>query len=572
MAYELRVRIDWGNDGTFSRPAATSGSLNPSSARLNDVSDHVISVRYSRGKSSITRGFAAGQAVIELTNDDGLYSPWNRYSILVGDGSELVPDQQSGQPWLAYLRPQREVRIDILNAHTVYRRFTGWIDRMITRTSPGGDKTCVIYASDAMKQMERIKFSLAMQANVAVDTLIGTILNQARILKYSPNLWFTFDMQGAWNGFDNAPLFNEELAFIARSIDSISDIIPYAWWDRSTLKAALDEIVSAYGASYFVDGDGTVVVHSRYHEYTAARSIGAGSKGSGTWAAQQTLGAEMFSEEQEISIDDLRNIAQVQSQAYKPQGSPSTLWSLQDQQVPIRMEPGEYIPLHVAYTGPASAVTTPVATTDYTASANEDGSGADKTGNLAPNFVAYGASADFNLQNTDTGVIWVQTLKIRGTVMDAQLAIIDERLHDGSIAEFRQMEPEQVSSKLVQDRGLAGSLATQIVLTRGPSRATPKVTFANDPAMTVDAQLGDSVEVRYDDGNWDPWLGDPEDAPNRYGRYHLAAIQDTIRPKAAEGIDVVSTWFLTESLVQAGGRDFFRFDVGPGFDRGILIW
>ena len=49
MAPELRVRIDWADAGDYTVPYDAERTA------LCDVSGHVLSVRYDRGKSSVTR-------------------------------------------------------------------------------------------------------------------------------------------------------------------------------------------------------------------------------------------------------------------------------------------------------------------------------------------------------------------------------------------------------------------------------------------------------------------------------------------------------------------------------------
>lgn len=111
---------------------------------------------------------------------------------------------------------------------------------------------------------------------------------------------------------------------------------------------------------------------------------------------------------------------------------------------------------------PIKDITTPASTTDYTANAAADGSGADRTANLSIDVTNFVESAKLVLTNSHASTIYVTLLKLRGKaarVTQAIQAVVEDA---DSINKFEAQE-YTITNDLIQDGTVANTIANNLV-------------------------------------------------------------------------------------------------------------
>lgn len=515
MAEELRVRIDWNNDGGFDHAESDVG------ARLIRASWHL-------GRSSITRSFEGGSGQFVMWNHDNALTPYNNSGALFG-----------------LIEPFREVWIQLIDEDgAAHDRFRGYISKIVVRPGPE-DRTATVYFVDALRLMELIQFSLALQEDQIVSDLMTSVLEKVRTIKVPPETYFTWDIQGAWNGFDIAPLYASHDQFIKNSIDDITDVIPFAGWDQATARQALEELVEVSGASMWVDSTGRIVIHSRYWDLDIEQKT-----------SLATIGAEVESTEFEFDEKQIVNHVRATVQGYtRDTKTTRVLW--EEENTPIVLDAGERRVFEVDYLQAAADVFDPVVDVDYIANDQANGLGVNVSANQSVEFESFFRSADLVVTNTLARPAFLTRLQVRGTQLNADNALIEESL-DGISAGKYFTRTRNIQNPWIQNRKRARALAFQIQIKSSSPVATPRIPMASGPERW-ERGIGDRIT-----------LGLEKDMESK--DYVIQAIDEVARPKIPEGIALETTWMIEEAPTQPGDQDYFRWDVGAGFDIGLVAF
>jgi hypothetical protein len=145
-------------------------------------------------------------------------------------------------------------------------------------------------------------------------------------------------------------------------------------------------------------------------------------------------------------------------------------------------------------TVPVKNPITPVATTDFNAKANEDGSGADYTANFTVSMYAYSTRAQLSITNNGGTTAWVY-VKVRGNPITKANSVSFGYRAEASIKQFGprpfNFTIDQSVNIARQYRDLLGSFLTQaknyLVVDLMP--AEPDVQFAGQLGMIIRARL-----------------------------------------------------------------------------------
>lgn len=138
--------------------------------------------------------------------------------------------------------------------------------------------------------------------------------------------------------------------------------------------------------------------------------------------------------------------------------------------------------------GVALSVTTPVATTDYTAFAAADGSGTNYTGNMSIVMTAFSTTAKLDITNTGGTGFYVTLNKLRGVALVADKYTYSEETDDASIEEFGEFTLE-VKTDWLQDFNTANDhVATLLNRLSGVNRF-PRVKLRPNPAIQFAIRL-----------------------------------------------------------------------------------
>jgi hypothetical protein len=208
----------------------------------------------------------------------------------------------------------------------------------------------------------------------------------------------------------------------ARILETGSDTIGYAGWDRETMVGqALQRVADRELGGVLSGPAGSLIFFNRDHWRSGAAAYNQLTVGDSGNCRNYLLAFQQGQPEgNEVGVDCVPKKVEAET----------TLWTFN--QKPL-MTAGKEIVLTVHFTDSrknsclAVSVTAPVATTDYTANTQSGGGGVDKTSEMSVTVMETDAkSATLKIKNTGTASWYITSLKIRGTpgVIDDQAAVI----------------------------------------------------------------------------------------------------------------------------------------------------
>jgi hypothetical protein len=229
----------------------------------------------------------------------------------------------------------------------------------------------------------------------------------------------------------------------------------------------------------------------------------------------ETEEAELFDDVINIDhvvTDKIINHVYVQVYPREYSGSTEVLFSMTNTP---KIVTGETLEMTVKYKDPdnkaksitARSAIVPVASTDYTANAERDGSGADLTANLAVTAVYNAADINYMLENTGGTDLYITKLQARGQGILFYESLTAESENAGSVALYGEID-ERVNMKyrsdIVEAQEIADAIITNLAgLTRQVNGLTIR---ANDSSrnlfMAMFLEIGDPVKIPLPDNDF----------------------------------------------------------------------
>lgn len=324
----------------------------------SDEADRVTDLKLERGRDGAFSDFAAGKLVLTLENNDRRFDPWNH-------ASPLYPN----------VMPRRAVQVQVTHVGTTYTLFTGKIEE-IEPIGPAGQRTVTITAYDGLRELSQETMDATLQEGVTTDEAIGVVLDAI-----------------GWPAGD-------------RDLDVSVQEMAY-WWAKSSgsPRERLDELARSEHGALFVGGDGKVRFIARTGYTTGAAVL--------TFANTEILDVALVN-----PWDSIYNGVDIKCYPISLSAE-AVLWALLDNNVYIA--PGETLVLWAEFADehaqPAAGddVISPlVATTDYTANTEPDGSGDDMTADLGVAMTVYASRAKLTCTNGGSQGLYITALQVRG--------------------------------------------------------------------------------------------------------------------------------------------------------------
>jgi len=265
-----------------------------------------------------------------------------------------------------------------------------------------------------------------------------------------------------------------------RAIDAVTDTIPYWWADGVSAWDALNELAESVLGSFFIAADGKATFYGRSHSDTAVVTLDQ---------------ADIL---KQIDVpqpyENIRNSITIN---VKPRVEvDTTLWELQEKTL---VTAGEtiYIWAEFSYDGesvPATVVTTPVATSDYTMNSAADGSGTNMTSDFAVSIDTFAKRAKLTIKNNSASNGYITMFKINGTAAYVPniASVVDE--DSASIAIYKKRS-FLLESDWFQDVNLAQSFVDYLVTSLPLVRAFPEMQIEFQPTLQFPIDLFSRVLV-----------------------------------------------------------------------------
>jgi hypothetical protein len=287
--------------------------------------------------------------------------------------------------------------------------------------------------------------------------------------------------------------FTKNLGYPNRVFDEGLQYIPMAWFSGNTALFEIKTACEAEGARFFADEDGNLVFQNRQHfnvndEY------------------KQSVAGFTFNELTDITYitkaEDLINRVVVK---LKPRVIVSTAEVIWTYAFKTFIEASETITIWASFTDPCPntdvGIIDPVATTDYTANVEEDGSGADGTADIDISISKFATAAKLEITNNGTGDLYITYLQLRGTPAkeSSEIKVVVEDA-DSIIKYGEQPSHESqdggftIENKYMASETYAETLGQQLVdWYKEPTR---RMELRNRSLPQL--QLGDMIGVRHD--------------------------------------------------------------------------
>lgn len=353
------LEVDWDDDENFTQENEGPQIIK---SGWNSERGREYMLRKGSGENG-DEGFEempAGRLEIILDNQDGRYDPRNT-------SSELYPSVKPGH--LVRFRVEEGV------SGTFYPVLAGTLIDVRPKEARRV-KTATLIIEGGMQKLKANESSVMVQEDVHTGDAIDLVLDDVDW----PEIW-------------------------GRNIETGTDIIPYWWCDQRKAYNEIKDLADSEIGVFFVAADGKATYYGRHHLSSEDVSI----------ADDETANVYV---RQPWEIVRKKVVLRVYPRVLR---TGVELWRLPD--IPY-IKNGESLTIWADFTynnRPVSAktVTTPVATTDYTANTAEDGSGTNLTSGFSISLYKFGKSAKVTISNASGFGGYLTLQKLRGDAIDA---------------------------------------------------------------------------------------------------------------------------------------------------------
>lgn len=342
-----KIYIDWDNDGSVAAGAPTANE---------DVSADVLGLRtpvsWSRGRDT-ARSLAQlepGEAALELSNQDRIYSPDNLSSPLLGD-----------------IGPGKPVLVQSTHLGVTRNLFWGYIDDFVIdpfREKKSVTMTAIEATSKFGDAIVNTQLYEGITTGQAVDILLDSI------------------------GWPDA----------LRDLDNGATTVRYFWVDNAGFLESLKLLIASEGgpATAFVDPiTGNFTFKDRHHRFIDSNSTT--SQVTFTGGASEPAYSDPVT--YDVGFRDLVNTVSFDVNEREP-GASGILWSSEDL---ITVASGEVITINAHMDEPFKAAETPLVDVDYTLISGDVSISIDRTSGQSLNITIIGNATSY-----------VQNMAIRG--------------------------------------------------------------------------------------------------------------------------------------------------------------
>ncbi|RJP53630.1 MAG: hypothetical protein C4583_04390 [Anaerolineaceae bacterium] len=420
-------------------------------------------------------------------NNDGRYDPYNTLS-------PLYPNIEPGRLFRLRVRTP---------AGNIYHVMTGMISDI--RPDSSRAKRARVTGEDGIRFL-RQNVSIAVQEGYRTDEAITDMLA-------------SIGWPATWGS----------------DLDIGVDVRPYWWVDGRSAYSEIFDLVNSELGQFYLAADGKATFRNR----NAAESSAAALDGTNFRAGIEVA----------RPWEIVRNAVRVW---VRPRVLVSAVEIWRYQEFPA-LAAGATLEIWADFTYnnnsvPAKTVTTPAATTDYTANSQSDGLGTDLTADISITMTTFGKSAKLEIKNNGAGTAYLTLMKLRGDVIDSPNATYQEKSSGTSINQTFTLDLPWIQSTTV------AVAFVDFLLLYLSGRAFVRVKLVNQPDVQFGMDLNSLVDVSVAD------LGIA-------GTYRIAWIKH--RWLNRTGYLVETEWLLEPHLSLSGSYWTFPTEIGVSSTYGV---
>ena len=368
----------------------------------------------------------------------------------VSDPNRKYSPENSTGVLYGKLLPRRVIKVEATLGITTTSLFYGYLENLICHPKHDEQET-YLYAVDGLDFLSRAEIKSTLYKNQLTGTLIGHILDDA-------------DWSAA-----------------LRDIDAGQLTVPLASWDNATAWSAIGDLQSSEFVSFaYIDGRGYLCWEDGAHREDAALAA--------------TFDDDYFGIGYEYGAKDIYNEIRVTYKKFELQPL-AEIWRLEE--IPS-IEAGLAGTYWASFTDFADSITTPVATTDYTANTAANGSGTDKTAQIAITTTKFAQGAKLVVTNNDAGTIYITLLRLRGELYDTKSSITVKNEDAISQAAY-QKRVLSFETKFLTDATIAQTYASNALAkykNPGANITLSLIATPDSSADVIERKISDEIRVK----------------------------------------------------------------------------
>lgn len=401
---------------------------------FTDVTSDVNRFNVSRDLGTIYAPLTAGQAMIELANFNGKYSPSN-----------------AGSAYAGMMLPNKRVRVQATHSGSTYGLFLGWIKQWQLNPALGARMT-VVHADDVVSRLDDIVVTTSLYSNINPASLFCTVMSQCAV-----------------NSF---------------AADVVADSIDFAWFDNAAARKAIQRLVNFGRYGVFQDGGGTVQMKGRY--------FGAFD------SAVNTIVNNFFGFDYALDDSKVINSVKVSGAPRQLTTSVSTIaWVIGAPSIPASGSIGFWLgyvdPVQPSVFTPANSVSA-TSSADYLCNTVSGGGGSDRTSTLSLSATFFGASAVCSFFNGSGDVVYLNKFQLRGFSAQLQPALSYSTNNSSSQAAYGHHDV-QVSDDFMAKTLYLQPYADSLLLDRKEVAPAIRVELKNQFPDVLGIELGKVVSL-----------------------------------------------------------------------------
>jgi len=394
-----------------------------------DESENALRIEYDRWIDEPQGGIALALADVLLDNTDLRFTP-NQDSTI---GTAILPN-----------RPLKaDIGFDVLSQQKTVPVFKGLTK---TPTESKENRTLAIPCIDYIKFMDDYPLESTIYTDQRSDQIIADILD---------TVGFSTDQY---------------------DLDTGLDIIGFAWFKKGeTAGERIRRICEAEEGFFYQDEKGMVRFENRRHYRVAPHQT-----------RQWTFDTDDILHWEELQSVEIINRCVVKGEPREVAGT-KEIWRLG---AVMELDHAESRTEWADFEDPVTTITNPVASTDYFANSEEDGSGDDVTSDVTVVITKFAKSAKLVITNASGGKAYITFFKLRGTPAEITHEVNEYYEDSDSIEKYGRKE-YVIRNDFIDSRSFAYYLASAIVAKYKEPKKRLRLTVRGCPHF----QLKDKVAV-----------------------------------------------------------------------------
>ncbi|HEY5988859.1 MAG TPA: hypothetical protein VIV12_21135 [Streptosporangiaceae bacterium] len=439
-----------------------------------DVSAYVKALEWTVGATDPFAPIARANTLsLTLRNGDGRFSPERAAGLSGFEPGALA-----------------RVRVTDPATATAYPMCIGWIEPDGIEVIPGtrGLRETDVHASGFFVRLMDEKARISLQENQRADQIVDALLTRNAV--YPPGFtgWFLGEQALGENTYLGAGV--SDYASLETGVNTFT-MVGDNWGERASIYRALSDIAETERGFIYENREGKLVFYNRHHWYAdLANALDA------TLAQSDMLARRGL----DYAYGNVVNDVEV---AFRPRrvGSANEVLGLANGTP--RVEAADSLEVRIGFDDGSGnriggkSVLTPVANTDWTANAAEDGTGTDLTSSVSASMVADGSGVSLTFINSASVAAYLRNVQVRGlkiTDFGEQMA----RYRDDTSIALYGRHPQTITLRILDDFNYAADLAVyEAYLHKDPAGEVRDITFmANKSAALMTYALTSGVGAR----------------------------------------------------------------------------